>query len=212
MAQLGLQWGELTHLALTHFHSDHCSDLPTLVFGWRYGMSPPRRSPISLLGPPGTAGMLQHFDRVFTLPLTSDEIRIDVTELAEQTAMEIGRGVVLECIRVPHTPESVAYSVSEGGRRVVFSGDTGLDRGFAEWARGADLLVLECSLPEALALPMHLTPQQCAEVAAIAQPARLVLTHFYPPVELVDMISIVRERYAGPVVLAYDGWSTTVGT
>jgi ribonuclease BN (tRNA processing enzyme) len=35
MAQLGIGWMEITHLALTHFHADHTSDVATLVFGWR---------------------------------------------------------------------------------------------------------------------------------------------------------------------------------
>jgi ribonuclease BN (tRNA processing enzyme) len=34
-----------------------------------------------------------------------------------------------------------------------------------------------------------------------------VLTHFYPPVESVDIAAEVAEHYAGPVVCATDGWS-----
>ena len=44
----------------------------------------------------------------------------------------------------------------------------------------------------------------------VAGPGMLVLTHFYPPVEAVDIRGIVAERYAGPVVLAFDGWSTVI--
>jgi hypothetical protein len=37
-----------------------------------------------------------------------------------------------------------------------------------------------------------------------------VLTHFYPPVERVDVPAIVGARYDGPLVLAHDGWTTTI--
>jgi ribonuclease BN (tRNA processing enzyme) len=56
----------------------------------------------------------------------------------------------------------------------------------------------------------HLTPEDCGELAGGAGPGMLVLTHFYPPVEAVDIRGIVAERYDGPVVLASDGWSTVI--
>ena len=51
-----------------------------------------------------------------------------------------------------------------------------------------------------MALPMHLTPRQCGALAAIARPKRLVLTHFYPPVEAVDIAGQVAAQFDGTVV------------
>ena len=93
----------------------------------------------------------------------------------------------------------------------MYSGDTGYDAAFAEWSRECDLLVLECSLPETMAIPEHLTPEQCGELARLAMPRQLALTHLYPPVESVDVAAIVRARYDRPVVVAYDGWRTEIG-
>ena len=69
-----------------------------------------------------------------------------------------------------------------------------------------ELLLCECSLPAAMAIPEHLTPEQCGALAAAALPKHLVLTHFYPPVERVDIRALVAAHYAGPVTLADDGW------
>jgi len=68
------------------------------------------------------------------------------------------------------------------------------------------VLLCECSLPETMALPTHLTPQQCGALAHVASPALLVLTHFYPPVEATDIRAAVAGQFPGPVVLAHDGW------
>jgi ribonuclease BN (tRNA processing enzyme) len=57
-----------------------------------------------------------------------------------------------------------------------------------------------------MAIPEHLTPEQCGELARLAEPRMLVLTHLYPPVENVDIAQIVSEKYGGPVVVAHDGW------
>jgi ribonuclease BN (tRNA processing enzyme) len=62
-----------------------------------------------------------------------------------------------------------------------------------------------------MAVPIHLTPEECAVVARAARPAHLALTHFYPPVEQVDVRAIVAGEFAGPVTLAYDGWSIDLG-
>ena len=58
----------------------------------------------------------------------------------------------------------------------------------------------------AMRIPEHLTPEQCGELAAAAAPKHLALTHFYPPVEQVDIRALVGARFAGPVTLAHDGW------
>jgi ribonuclease BN (tRNA processing enzyme) len=122
----------------------------------------------------------------------------------------IRQPVNLSAFKVPHTPESVAYSIEVGDWRVVYTGDTGVSPELGEWAKGCDLLVAECSLPTAMAIPEHLTPEQVGELGRIAHPGMLALTHFYPPVEQVDIAGLVRRSYIGPLELAHDGWEFAI--
>lgn len=207
MAELGLAWQQITHVANTHFHADHTTDIATLIYGWRYGQLPPRAEPVELIGPPGFEALLGTFRAAFGEELLVPPPPISVVELAPGDSHPLGDDVVLESLKVPHTAESVAYSVSGRGRRVVVSGDTGFDPALAVWAEGCDVLVCECSLPDTLALPTHLTPRQCGAIAAIARPKQLVLTHFYPPVEAEDIADQVAEHFGGPLVCSHDGWS-----
>ena len=87
----------------------------------------------------------------------------------------------------------------------MYTGDTGPDDGLADWAAGCDLLLAECSLPDALAVPSHLTPAQVGALAARAACGHLVLTHCYPPVETVDIAGEVARHYTGPMTIAHDG-------
>jgi ribonuclease BN (tRNA processing enzyme) len=210
MAQLGIDWMGITHIALTHFHADHTTDLATLFFAWRYGAIPWRESAITVFGPPGTVDVIARIDAAFGGAFAALGYAIDVRELAEGERVELAAGVDLVPRKVPHTAESVAYSVEAGATRVVYTGDTGRDPALGTWAEGCDVLLAECSLPETMKMATHLTPEDCGELAALARTRALVLTHFYPPVEAVDIRSIVAERYAGPVVLAVDGWSTVI--
>jgi ribonuclease BN (tRNA processing enzyme) len=210
MAALGLDWMGITHVALTHFHADHVSDVATLLLAWRYGQLPPRSAPAEIIGPPGTQRLLRVLAGLFGEAVGAPDYPLAVREVVAGEVVELGDGVTLAARSVPHTVESVAYCVSRGARRLVYTGDTGFDPGFGEWAEGCDVLLAECSLPAALGIPTHLTPEQCAALAERAAPRLLVLTHFYPPVERVDIPAVIATRFPGPVVLAVDGWATEI--
>ena len=205
LAEFAIPWQDITHVVLSHFHIDHHADLPTIIFSWKHGQLPPRSAPLDVIGPVGTKDLLSRLAAAYGEWVTAPGFEVRITELAPDGSHDLG-GATLSCTRVPHTAESVAYSIVEGGRRLVYSGDTGFDAAFAEWARGCDALVLECSLPKAMGIPEHLTPEQCGELAKVAEPRLLVLTHLYPPVEAVDIAAIVATSYNGPVVIAHDGW------
>jgi ribonuclease BN (tRNA processing enzyme) len=207
MAALGLDWSHITHVAVTHFHPDHVADLVMLIMGWRWGQLPARSAPVTVYGPVGTGAFLERLAAVYGAWLLAPGFPLTVRELTTQDVITLPDGVELSMLPVPHTTESVAYSVVHGRTRLVYTGDTGYDDALGDWAAGCDLLLAECSLPDALAIREHLTPRQVGALAARANAQRLVLTHFYPPVETIDIVAEVAERYAGPVVLATDGWS-----
>ena len=212
MATLGVDWRTLTHVAITHFHADHVSDLATLVVAWCYGQLPPRSEPITIVGPPGVRDLLARHAAALWESLLAPGFPVEVVELTPDAPLALAPGVTLASHPVPHTPESVAYSVEHGGRRLVYTGDTAPDVALGAWAAGCDLLLAECSLPAAMAVPTHLTPEQVGDLAAAADPGLLALTHFYPPVEQVDVAALVATRWSGPTVLAHDGWRVDLAT
>jgi len=207
LAELGLAWPAITHVALTHFHVDHHGDLPTLVSAWKNGQMPPRSAPLHLIGPVGTASLLERLTAAYGDWLRSPGFPIELREIAPGETIELSPAARLSARKVPHTAESVAYSIERGNRRVVYTGDTGPDEALGDWARDCDLLVCECSLPSSMAMKEHLTPEQCGALAARANARHVVLTHFYPSVERVDIRALVAVQFSGPVTLARDGWS-----
>jgi ribonuclease BN (tRNA processing enzyme) len=207
MASLGQDWQAITHVALTHFHADHVSDLAMLIMGWRWGQLPARSTPVTVYGPAGTGELFERLAAMYGPWMLAPGFPLTIRELVQDEVVRLPDGVELTAWPVPHTAESVAYSVVRGATRLVYTGDTGYDEGLADWAAGCDLLLAECSLPDGMAIGGHLTPRQAGAIAARARTRRLVLTHFYPPVESVDIAAEVAELYAGPLVLATDGWS-----
>ena len=207
MASLGIDWSSITHVAITHFHADHIADLPMLLMGWRWGQRPARTAPVTVYGPPGTGALMERMAGVYGAWMLAPGYPLTVREIVADEIVRLGEMVTLTTQSVPHTVESVAYSVADGERRLVYTGDTGVSDALGAWATGCDLLLAECSLPDAMAMREHLTPRHAGQLAAQAVARRLVLTHFYPPVDVVDILGDVAQYYTGPTVLATDGWS-----
>jgi ribonuclease BN (tRNA processing enzyme) len=212
LAAFGLPWRDLTHIALTHFHPDHYGELPALLFAMKYGARQPRKAPLELIGPTGTRARLEALAAAFGPWVLEPGFTLRTTEASPERPLSLPGGLTLSCHATPHTEESIAWSVATAEHRLVYTGDTGPSSPLADWSRGCDLLLAECSLPDPMALDIHLTPRSAGALAHRAQAKRLVLTHLYPPVEDVDIPAEVRREYAGPVAVAEDGSRFTVGS
>ncbi|HEX4574402.1 MAG TPA: ribonuclease Z [Gemmatimonadales bacterium] len=211
LAQFGLPWQDVTHVILSHFHPDHWGELPMLVYALRYTTVPARRDPLVILGPPGVVRLIKALAEGYGPWLLDPGFPIGILDVREGEPFPLDADVNLETFPVPHTTESVALSLTAPEGRLVYTGDTGPSSELARWAAGTDVLLAECSLPADQALDIHLTPEQAGELARDAGAGRLVLTHFYPPVETSDPARVAGARFAGPIAAARDGDRFTIG-
>jgi ribonuclease BN (tRNA processing enzyme) len=206
MARHGLPWASVTHLALTHFHTDHLNDVPALLFALKYAVPNPRTAPLHVVGPVGTRELLARWARALGDWLAAPGFPLPVTELGPDEVCPLGDDATLAAHPTPHTDESVAYRLATPTGSLGYTGDTGASDALADFLAGVDLLVAECSLPDDRAVDHHLTPRRVAALARRARPRTLVCTHVYPPLRDTDVAAAVRAAgYDGPVVHAADG-------
>jgi ribonuclease BN (tRNA processing enzyme) len=203
LAKCGLAWEHVSHVALSHFHPDHFGELPALLFALRHATK--REEPLVIVGPPGTVRLVKSLAEGFGDWLLDPGYPIGILDLQAGEPFPLSPDVMLEVHPTPHTAESVAFGVSAPEGRIVYTGDTGPSADLAGWAKGCNLLLAECSLPDGQGVEGHLTPDSAGRLAAEAGAARLVLTHLYPPTEAVDVRAAVARRYRGPVAVAADG-------
>src|SRR5262245_12890648 len=184
---LGLPWASATHVAISHYHIDHWGDLPAFLFAGRWGTLPPRSAPLTLVGPAGFRNRLTVLAGALGDWVLDPGYPLVVREIVPGGPVELAPGVTLDAQRTPtHTAESLAFAVRAGGACLVYTGDTGVDEALGKWAKGCDVLVAECSLPDGQGISIHLTPTQAAALARTAGARRLVLSHFYPQIEGTD--------------------------
>jgi ribonuclease BN (tRNA processing enzyme) len=206
MARLAVDWQGITHLIITHFHNDHTGDVPMLFFAWKHGMRPARSEPLTVIGPAGTSGVLKRMGAAFGSHVNETDFAVHVEEIGSAGELRLSDTALLSARRSHHTEQSLAYRVDAASRSFCYTGDTGLSNDVARLAQAVDLLLIECSLPDELAMETHLTPDGVAAMARSALPRRLLLTHIYPQLDRARLPELVRlGGWPARVEIAADG-------
>lgn len=200
----GYEPTEVTAILLTHYHADHVCDLVPLLFSLQNPRYARERWP-TVIGPAGVASFFAALRAPFEKWVPGPP-EIEVRE--EHGDFELGDieagGVSVSLTPVPHTPVSRAYRFRAGGRTVVISSDTEYSDGLADFARGCDLLFLECTSPDG-PIPGHLDPDGARRLIERAAPARTVLVHLNPEWGPEPIPQPLGASFGHPVELGVDG-------
>ncbi|MEZ4526076.1 MAG: ribonuclease Z [Desulfobacterales bacterium] len=206
LLEAGVSVHEISFVFLSHFHPDHSGELASFLFSNKYPDGSLRKKKLTLAGGKGVADFFRRLADAYGtwIELDPDLFRIVEmsTEHPEQREFD---AFLLRTAPVAHNPESIAFRVeSPGGCSLVYSGDTDVCENLVTLARNADIMICECSLPDAIKVSGHLTPSLAGQMASRAGVKKLVLTHFYPQCDDADIVSECRKTYAGSLVLAED--------
>jgi len=203
LAGVGIGLAEVERVVLSHFHLDHCLDLFALAFA-RHNPRLVGAPEIELIGPRGLAARLRDVPPVLGPWATLPGARVREVEPGEELERD---GLRWRSCANGHTPEALSWRVDSAGDRfsLVYTGDTGPDPRVAELARGAEVLLSECSFPGTEAVPNHLTPLGAAGLARTAGVERLILTHFYPSLDPEEARAEAALGFGGVIELAQDG-------
>jgi ribonuclease BN (tRNA processing enzyme) len=203
LLEAGLVHQEIDRILITHFHPDHTLGLAHFLFASRYELQP-REKDLWIAGPPGLGELLEGFRSIYPDWLEERGYRLFLHEIS--TRQWSGKGWKLSVAPVAHNPESLAYRLDDSaGKSLVISGDTGFTDSLIELARGADLLIAECSFPDGVELPGHLSPSRAGAIARQSGVKRLLLTHMYPPCEESDVVKECQREFLGEIIRGEDG-------
>jgi ribonuclease BN (tRNA processing enzyme) len=203
----------INRIFLTHLHIDHSCELPSLVFA---SCLTGKREKLYLYGPQGTL----NFYRLLTesvYPYTAELMpRIRKGDF-EVLPTEASQGVVCQTENyrvltapVEHSLSAIAFRIESKDGIVVVSGDTGPSEALTNLARGADLLIHECSFPDDLVKTARITAHSVAsdvgEVANRAGVKKVLLTHLFPQCKgrEQELIKSVNKRFGGEVTVSHD--------
>jgi ribonuclease BN (tRNA processing enzyme) len=206
----GLNFSQADVIALSHLHPDHTGDLVPFLFASHYSLGYTRQEPFWLLAAQGFQDFHARLKAAYGPWVEAPAGLLQVQELSpEGPDRFVWESLTIKSAPVNHIDGSLAYRLEAGGQSLVYSGDTDVSDSLVELARGADLLVLECANP--FKVPGHLTPEEAGHMAAQAGVKRLVLSHFYPPCDEMDVVALAAKKFTGEIIRAEDGMRLEVG-
>lgn len=225
--QSGAQISQLDVFLFSHFHIDHSSDFPALIFSSWFE---DRTRPLPVYGPSGNEFMpstTEFVHDLFSDPHGAWRYLSDLVDphakgsyllqphdvAAGATPVLVFRNdhMVLYAVSVVHGAfPALAWRVEIGGKRIVFSGDTnGEGDGLIQLATNADLFVAHNAVPEGatgVERRLHMPPSVIGTIAGSAHVHQLVLSHRMLRTlgKETETEMEIRRHYAGPIAFAND--------
>jgi ribonuclease BN (tRNA processing enzyme) len=202
LLNLGITYHDIDRIFFTHNHPDHVCDLIPFLFGARYRPSA-RKKDLELVAGPGFSEFLDKLMQAFKHWLVPTDYQLNVTEIDEGLKKFGPHQVIFK--KIQHIAMSRGYRFeNHAGKSVVISGDTDYCQGMIELGKEADLMILECAMPDGEKIAGHLVPSLAAKLAQEARCKKLCLTHFYPPCDMDVIRKTVSTIYSGELFLAHD--------
>lgn len=229
----GMKLKDLSVIFITHMHSDHYLDLgPLLHTAWVAGLA----TPVTVYGPAGIEDYFTHFLLSMKADIDlriEDEGRPNLSELISIAILDEGEvatfdDITVTALRNQHPPLIDTFAIRFSGRKhqVVFSGDTTYFPELIPFYAGADLLIHEAMLGEALDALMarignaddrlmkhwlrsHTMAQDAGRLAKEAGVKALALNHLIPSDDpsFTDehWHNAVKPEWEGPLYVGKDG-------
>ena len=215
---------DIDAVVVSHLHADHFLDLVPFSYALTYA---PRQQPVPVDRWPGTDHPAR--PRLFTPPGGRDFFRrvvgawgdedlvenaFQLEEYAADSVLEVGP-LRISFGQVPHFIDTYAISVETGnsGGRLAYGADSRPAEDLVDFARGADLFLVEATLPrpERTGVRGHLTPEEAGEHGRRAGAKRVVLTHVSDELDEQDARRRATRAFGADVEVAREGAVYEIG-
>ncbi len=221
----------ISHILLTHLHSDHVSGLNDFLWaGWvgRWWAG----TPPLLIGPPGTTEFMERLLHAFEEDIllrteegavTKSDLMLKIVELEDGWSFSNGKWQMV-AFAVDHKPVKHAFGFrfDLGDKAVVISGDTRMCDNLIKHAHNADLLVHEVAWEKGMRLSIdqsngaerarferilsyHTSSLEVGEISTLANVKHLVLSHLMlAGGNPEDLMRDVKKSFEGRVTVGHD--------
>ena len=204
LGRLRLPMARLDGLLLTHFHSDHISEIYEVNLGsWVGG----REQPITVMGPQGVGEIVEginatyNLDRVYRVGHHGADLLAPELGVLQHQSLAAGQTIADGELRItayaaehPPIEPALGYRIDYRGRSVVVSGDGNVNAVTRQIVDGADLL-----LHDALSLPFMTTLSKSLADAGQTRQAQIVTDVIDYHASTESLVALANETNVGMV-------------
>jgi len=197
LEKANLSYKEIDIVCISHYHTDHISDLNALIqaLNWTPGFD--REKDLILIGPVGFKKFYESYLKPISGTPRPDTYEIIIKEIDNKIEFD---NFTIKSYKTNHNTDSIAYKFSEEEKSLVISGDTDFDENLIGFAENSDVLILECSYPNDQKVAGHLVSKECGEIAKKANVKKLVLSHLYPTSPEEIRLSETKEFFSNTIL------------
>jgi ribonuclease BN (tRNA processing enzyme) len=200
---------KIDSILLTHIHPDHVYGLPSYVHSLML-----EECLVRLFGSEETVLFCQSLLDLFHLRDKDIRTQIEFFPMKEGESFELAGSIELTSLRVPHSPQSLAYHFyfKKEKKELIYSGDTPPCSSLFKEAEKIDCLIHDCSAPSRFfkkypsLYTMHTNSLELGKLSQNAGVKCLIPCHFFGELEfsLSEIEQEIRENYKGRLIIPKD--------
>ena len=177
LAKQGIQYNNIHHILLTHYHPDHCSDLISFLAIALSKYQENTKQEIHLYGPKGLKRLYKRLVRAFGIHPDKRKVKkyLHFHEFRKDGEFHIN-GAKIKHFLVKHSnKKSFAYRIEEKNKVLVYSGDSTDCPGLRFACEDADVAIFDSNST----IGAHLFPKEIVDIAESCGVKNVVLTHIH---------------------------------
>ena len=188
---------ELHHVFLSHYHSDHYSDLGAFLYSRLVNTQIGRVNQKLMVYGPNDENVKQKIEEI---PYCN------FNEINEQCKIHVGP-FEISFVKNIHPVEAYSTKIECDRKSITIITDTGYREEFVSFAKNTDLLLIECSLYDNMRgnVTGHLTSREAGKLARQINPKKVILTHLPHYGNLDELIILAKEEGFPYIELAVPG-------
>lgn len=194
-------------LLITHAHIDHIGSLPSLIESYRLGG---RASPLRIWALPEVLDIAQRLIAVYNYELKLHDWTYDISFTPVENGQYLSlAGIATQIWAMDHTLPSVGVRLELPAGTIAYTCDTQPTPNIAELARGAHMLITECTFLHAneqyARASKHTTAFEAGQIAAKSDVATLALVHLGVGDALDAARAEAAQSFTGEILIPDDG-------
>src|SRR5260370_40853065 len=168
LLEAGISHDKLNHIVLSHFHSDHVSDLIPLLHAGAWSRRNSRSTDLHIYGPPGVQKLIEGFVNIFGLhAFQQPGYHLVVHEVTEEH-VQIGPHH-LDFISLPPAGNH-GLRFAWKGKQYAITGESEFHEAEINFLKRVDLAIIDSG---------HISDEQIIQLAAASQANTIVCSHLY---------------------------------
>lgn len=201
LEKIGVNYLDIDYIFITHLHPDHTADLIPFLFATKYPYpyKEKRSKQLLIYGPKGFCQFYKNLKNLYGDWVSPPNL--DIKEIDKKLRT---KDFTVKTFKTLHTENSIGYELFAGKKKLVYTGDTGYFKELSNISDNADLLIIECALPDNEKIKIHISPSDLIKVLKKSNPKKVLLTHLYSSMERIDLVGLIKYVSQSEILIAED--------